>query len=262
MPSKYKKYRKTKRYLKKRKYIRRKKYGRSRPGVMTRLGHNLTLPKFMIIKQNFQFQGYIESGRSSGYFDIMMDDATTPLETGRVGLSDFTDATNNGGVLLSGLTINQKSQNYDKLSAIYPQQRVLKAKLSICMIPQALTDSVNLYITPYVYSFNSATNPNVPVNDISQSLAPRCKNKQCVSNVASQSRNTLHYSMGVNTVYGVPRIAILTEDNYLSSADTNIACFRVFWTTNDNVDLATNLPVHLKYTLITKFEGQNNLYQS
>lgn len=261
MPPKYKKYRKSKRYLKKRRYIRRKKIRRSKPGVMTHLGHNLTLPKYMMIKQQFQFQGYIPSGVASGYFDVAIDDADSPLDVTYGTTSKFTSSNNGSGVLLAGLSLAQNSQNYLTLSAIYPQQRVLKAKLSICMIPQALTDAVNIYITPYVYNYNNFSNSDLPVNDISQALAPRCKNKQCVANVASQSRNTIHYAIGVNTVYGVPRMAVLTEDDYLTSSNTNLAFFRVFWTTNDAVNLSTNLPVHLKYTLITKFESQNNLYQ-
>jgi len=234
---------------------------------MTHLGHNLTLPKYMIIKQTYQFQGYIpaSSNVKSGYFDIMISDSNTPLQPGLSGLTDFTSSNNGTGVLLTGASLTETSQNYSYLNAIYPIQRVLKGKLSVCMIPQALTDSVNLLVTPYIFQIDGSSLPtaSLPVNDMTQLVAPRCKNKQCVANVSSQSRNTMHYSIGINQLFGVTRQAVLTEDNYITTNGAlNVGVFRIFWTTNDEVDIATNLPVHLKLTLITKFEGMNNTYQA
>lgn len=257
-----KKYRKRKIYRRKRRMIKR--YRKKNPGNFLRLGHNMTFPKYMMVRQRFHLQGYIPAGVVSGYFDVDQNNVRHPLDGEAIQslgtTQNFTSATNGTGVLLPGSSTVIQSQYYNELDAIYPVQRVIRSRLSVTMTPQALTDAVNIYVTPYIVSGGVAG----PVNDTSQALGPRCKNKQCVANVASQSRNTIHYGISAASLFGVAKRAVYDEDDFISDngPPLNKGSYRVFWTTTDAVALATPLPVHITLVQVTKFQNLINEYQT
>jgi len=247
---------------------RKKAYKKKKAiGNFTKLGNNMTFPRQMMIKQNFNFSGYIAAGETKGHFDIGLNTAYNPFDNSGNGWTtptSFTDTSNNG-VLLTGDTLTLTSQSYNELIAIYNNTKVISSKLSINITPQALTDSIKLFVTPFVAAINGTESSDTPANDMTQAFAPRCKNKICVANVASQSKNTLHYPVSVAKLFGVAKRAVYDEDNYNSSPGSsyqlnNCATYRVFWTTLDEVALATALPFQVRLTNITKFFGQENQY--
>lgn len=246
----------------KKKYMKQKKIG-----DFTHLKNNMTLPRFLMIKQNFNLSGYVASGQASGYFDIGANTAHNPFDNSGNGWSSpdsFTDITNNG-VLLTGSTLTLESQNFNELVSIYNSTRVLSSKLSVTCSPQALTDSVKLFITPYCSGIDGSQSSDNPANDMTQAFAPRCKNKIISANVASQKQNTLTVSCSVASLFGVKSRAVLDEDNYSGTVQNNYqlnncATYRVFWSTLDEVVLATPLTFQFRLTQITKFQAPENSY--
>jgi len=265
MPKRYGK----KRYTKKKRVFRKKRIYRKKKAIgnFTKLGNNMTFPKSMMIKQNFNFSGYVAAGETSGFFDIGLNTALNPFDNTGNGWStptNFTDTSNNG-VLLTGDTLTLVSQNYNELMAIYNNTKVIASKLSINITPQALTDSIKLFVTPFMASVDGSATNDTPTNDMTQAFAPRCRNKICVPNVGSSSKNTLSIAVSVAKLYGVSKRAVYDEDNYsenptLTNQLNNCATYRVFWTTLDEVALATALPFQVRLTNITKFYGMENTY--
>jgi len=232
-------------------------------GNFTHLGHNLTVPKTMLINQIYQLDGYIAgSTANTGFFDLPINQAYQSLNrsTNESALRRFTGASNANGQLISGSSLTVNSQDYAALAQIYSNSRVLHSKIAVTVTPQALSDALYLMVTPFPYQYNNTITGVSINNNVAQTQAPMCKSKQCVANVSSQSKNTLHYSIGVEKVFGVSKRNLMDDPNFTQPVTNvglyNEAFWRICWQLNDGSSVNSQpIPFHIKLTLKTLFFG-------
>nr|WAE42390.1 MAG: capsid protein [Cressdnaviricota sp.] len=225
---------------------------------LTHLKQNMVLSDSMLIKQYFQLSGHIPAGSASGYFDIAISgyEPFTPSSYTGSTMSLFTSATNGNGVLLAGSSLTELSNDYSLLQQAYQNQRPLSAKLNITCEPQALGDTVQLYVIPWTSDTNG---DNRPANmDTRLALEPRCKWKICCSNYASQRANSIRHSVSVASLYGVKRSVLLNDNRFVGPVGAAFefdACYyRIAWLTTDAANLTLPLVFRLNLTLINKLE--------
>jgi len=220
----------------------------------TKLRNNQILPSSLTVRNRWFMQGYIPAGAySSGYFDVYLNRAFDALNP--TTFSPFTSATNNTGVLINSGVITQNTLYYNKLvgsTGIYDKTRVLSSKITVSCNPQALADTMYIYIVPF------RGDSDAPQLTSAFPYYPNSKQKLVCSNYASQRANTLSHSISVAKLCGVKRSTVMSETDFTAGEDgtPTIDClWRVFYSSASATNFSNKFVFRVNLQCNTRYEG-------
>lgn len=194
-------------------------------------------PRRYRTKFNASIYGYVAAGSTSGHFSVNLNSAYLPFAAG-----SWPNA------LPAIATLQPAGYSSVVNQTLYQNVRVYGSKLLVEFLPQALTDTVQVTLTPSV----SAATPTSVANAMAQPY-----NKQLLmssSKMNSRTGSFISNYMSQSKLLGVNKKAIEYDLSgaytHLYNADpTNTFSWVVNLTTPDAVALATNLEYRVKLVI-------------